>query len=116
MGIRDSKSAVGWQASKPVRGWGVGAHPGFGPTYGPHFKINHFTEMCCGDEAGSYLRLMDSCITQLKAQGTSRTSNEKKKKREYTYPGFGPIYGPMIEDGSSLGGAAGAFGFGLESV
>ena len=25
----------------------------------------HFTEMCCGTEAGSYLRLIDSCITQL---------------------------------------------------
>ena len=26
-------------------------------------------EMCCGTEAGSYLRLIDSCITQLTAQG-----------------------------------------------
>ena len=36
------------------------------------------------NEAGSYLRLIDSCITQLKAQGPSRTcneSNEKKKKK-----------------------------------
>jgi len=24
----------------------------------------HFTEMCCGTEAGSYLRLIGSCITQ----------------------------------------------------
>ena len=47
---------MGWQSSKPVRGWELGAHPG-----------------------------------------------------------FGPIYGPMIDDGSSLGGAAGAFGLGLES-
>ena len=29
-------------------------------------------------EAGSYLRLIDSCITQLKAQGPSRTCNERK--------------------------------------
>ena len=29
--------------------------------------------MCSGSEAGSYLRLIDSCITQLKAQGPSRT-------------------------------------------
>jgi len=36
---------------------------------------NHFTEMCSGSEAGSYLRLIDSCITQLKAQGSSRTSS-----------------------------------------
>ena len=27
------------------------------------------TEMCSGSEAGSYLRLVDSCITQRKAQG-----------------------------------------------
>ena len=32
--------------------------------------------MCCGTEAGSYLRLTDSCVTQLKAQGPSRTCNE----------------------------------------
>ena len=29
-------------------------------------------EMCSGTEAGSYLRLIDSCITQLKAPGPSR--------------------------------------------
>jgi len=32
----------------------------------------------CGTEAGSYLRHIDSCITQLKAQGPSRTCNESK--------------------------------------
>jgi len=31
-------------------------------------------------EAGSYLRLIDSCITQLKAQGPSRTCNESNKE------------------------------------
>ena len=31
-------------------------------------------------EAGSYLRLIDSCITQLKAQGTSRTCDESKEE------------------------------------
>ena len=44
------------------------------------FKNNHFTEMCCGTEAGSYLRLIDSCITQLKARGPSRTCNESKEE------------------------------------
>ena len=44
------------------------------------FKDNHFTEMCSGSEAGSYLRLIDSCITQLKAQGPSRTCNESKEE------------------------------------
>jgi len=43
-------------------------------------KNNHFTEMCCGSEAGSYLRRIDSCITQLKAQGPSRTCNESKEE------------------------------------
>ena len=41
----------------------------------------HFTGMCYGTEAGSYLRLIDSCIiTQLKAQGPSRTFNESKEE------------------------------------
>ena len=38
--------------------------------------------MCCGTEAGSYLRLIDSCITQLKVQGPSRTCNESKEEEE----------------------------------
>ena len=33
-------------------------------------------------EAGSYLRLIDSCITQLKAHGPSRTCNESKEEDE----------------------------------
>ena len=44
------------------------------------FKSNHFTEMCCGTETGSYLRLIDSRITQLKAQGPSRTCNQSKEE------------------------------------
>ena len=32
--------------------------------------------------AGSYLRLTDSCITQLKAQGPARTSNESKEEED----------------------------------
>jgi len=38
------------------------------------------SEMCSGSEAGSYLRLIDSCITQRKAQGPSRTCNESKEE------------------------------------
>ena len=38
--------------------------------------------MCSGSEADSYLRLIDSCITQLKAQGPSRTCNESKEEEE----------------------------------
>jgi len=48
--------------------------------YSSQFKNNHFTEMCCGTEVGSYARLIDSCITQLKAQGPSRTCNESKEE------------------------------------
>jgi len=33
-------------------------------------------------EAGSYLRLIHSCITQLKAQGPFRTCNESKEEEE----------------------------------
>ena len=40
---------------------------------------NHLTEMCSGSDAGSYLRLTDSCITQPKAQGPSGTSNESQE-------------------------------------
>jgi len=38
--------------------------------------------MCTGSEAGSYLRRIDSCVTQLKAQGPSRTCNESKEEEE----------------------------------
>jgi len=38
--------------------------------------------MCSGSQAGSYLRLIDSCITQLTAQGPSRTCNESKEEEE----------------------------------
>jgi len=33
--------------------------------------------MCCGTEAGSYLSLIDSCITQLKAQGPVKRLKKK---------------------------------------
>ena len=32
--------------------------------------------------AGSYVRLVDSCITQVEAQGPSRTCNESKEEEE----------------------------------
>ena len=57
------------------------------------FKNNHLflnqpislkiiTEMCSGSEAGSYLRLIDSCITPLEAQGASRTCNESEEEEQ----------------------------------
>jgi hypothetical protein len=44
--------------------------------------FNYFTEMSSGFEAGSCLRLVESCITQLKAQGPSRTCNESEAEGE----------------------------------
>ena len=38
---------------------------------------------------GSYLRLIDSFITQLKAQGPSRTCNASKEEEEEGSPGEG---------------------------
>ena len=46
------------------------------------FRVNYFTEMCSGSEAGSYLRLIDSCSTQLKAQGPFRSCNESKEEED----------------------------------
>ena len=43
-------------------------------------KNDHFTEMCCGNEEGSYLRLINACITHLEDQGPSRTCNESKEE------------------------------------
>ena len=37
---------------------------------------------CNGSEAGSFLRLIDSGITQLKVHGPDRTCNESKEEEE----------------------------------
>ena len=51
-------------------------------------------EVCCGTEAGSYLRLIDSCITQRKAQGLSRTCNERKEEEEQA--GVEDVFGELL--------------------
>ena len=62
------------------------------------FKNNHSTETCSGSEAGSYLRLIDSSITQLKAQGPSRTCNESKEKKKYRVRRLaGGLFGALDE-------------------
>ena len=43
-----------------------------------------FCTLPSGSEAGSYLRLIDSCITQLKAREPSRTCNESKEEEKKT--------------------------------
>ena len=45
-------------------------------------------------EAGSYVRLMDSCITQLEAQGPSRTCNESQGEEEKKVWGGTAFEGP----------------------
>ena len=47
---------------------------------GYQFQNNHLTGMYSGSEAGSYLRLTDTLITQLKAQGPSRTCSESEEE------------------------------------
>ena len=70
-------NAVGLVAGSEGVDWAKDAGPG------KRLALNnHFTEMCSGSEVGSYLRPMDSCITQLKAQGPSRTFNESKEEEE----------------------------------
>ena len=57
--------------------------------YSSQFENNHFTEMCCGSEAGSYLRLIDSCVTQLRLKdllgpvpSESKEEEEEKQARK----------------------------------
>jgi hypothetical protein len=50
----------------------------------PRYARFYFTEMCSASEEGSYLRLIDSCITPLKVQGPSRICNESKEEEEIT--------------------------------
>ena len=54
------------------------------------------SQKCCGKEAGSYLRLIDSCITQLKAQGPSRTCNESKEEEKAPPPALEGVQCELI--------------------
>ena len=51
-------------------------------TRSPKPETRNRVEMCSGSQAGWYLRLIDSCFTQLKAQAPSRTCNESKEEEE----------------------------------
>jgi len=63
----------------------------------PSTAWTYVTEMCSGSEAGSYLRLTDSGITQIKAQGTSRTCNESKEGEQ----GPDRVLGEVVDDGAA---------------
>jgi len=64
--------------------------------------------MCWCTESGSYLRLIDPCITQLKAQGPARTCNESKEEEEERRAVIGPALGVRGDLGAF--GDFGAFG------
>ena len=55
-----------------------------GPAPELGLRVEGMDLLRCGvvTEAGSYLRLIDFCITQLKAQGPSRTCDESKEEEE----------------------------------
>ena len=72
-------------------------------------KEQPLTELCSGSEAGAYLRLIDPCITQLKAQGSETCNLNREEEEEvvgaYGYPGGGGGQRP------DLGFRPSAFGF-----
>ena len=63
--VRVAVALVVAQNERPVRlGSGMGSCTDRNSS---QFRNNYFTERCSGSEAGSYLRLIDFCITQLQA-------------------------------------------------
>ena len=57
---------------------------------------NYFTELYGGSEAGSYLRRIDSCITQRKAQGPCRTCSESNEEKRRALTSEAGYVSPMI--------------------
>ena len=55
----------------------------------PRYPHPSFSPVYVVTEAGSHSRLIDSCITQIKAQEPSRTCNESKEKEEDYLRRFG---------------------------
>ena len=67
------------------------------------FRVWNFgLSMCSGSEVGSYLRLIDACITQLKAQGPGRGDGES---------GFGPVRRLDLDLGNGSGFRVCGLGF-----
>ena len=58
---------------------------------------------CPLTETGSYIRLIDSCIPQLKAQGPSRTCNESKEEGEEVTPTPLSLHSKSMPSSPSLG-------------
>ena len=88
-----------WDLRKRCFHWGTDSWDGskagsYLARHSSQFENHHLTEMCCGSKAGRYLRLMDSCITQLRLKDllepVTRVNNKKKKHLE------GRVYGLRI--------------------
>ena len=60
--------------------------------------------MCSDSQAGSYLRLTDSCITQIKDEGLSRACNESKEKEEESIEAQWPSAPPALRAAPTPGG------------
>jgi len=61
---KKGREGAGFLVAAAMRG-GVG-DDSEAPLFYTNFEVaNYFTEMCSGSEAGSYLRLIDFCITRL---------------------------------------------------
>jgi len=55
------------------------------------FKNNHFTEMCSGSEAGSYLRRIDFVYHSTPGLRVIKKKKKKKPYRTVEYAGFVPL-------------------------
>jgi hypothetical protein len=75
-----------------------------------------------GSEAGAYLRLINSCITQVKAQGPCRTCNASEEEEEAGIPGIAPgeelfeLHGRHFAEGESGSGTQAGVARGLAST
>ena len=78
------------------RGWGLA---GGGKRQGEGRVGVKESGLCSGSEAGSYLRLIDSCITQLKAPGPSRTCNEIREEGVRVQGEGCTVFGSLRERG-----------------
>jgi len=56
--------------------------PQWGCVHGGRDGSNQGLPACCGYRGGLVFKVLNSCITELMAQGTSRTCNESKEEKE----------------------------------
>jgi len=63
--MKDRAGADGVDTCAPASIAATAARASPADRYSSQVKNNYFTEMSSGSEAGSYLRLIDFCVTQL---------------------------------------------------